>query len=326
MKPFHRATLLVSGLLLLSLSGCNGKLGHADSDDQPAAGPKAAEEEHGLKLDTEQREKLGLVTTPAADATFLAESPGYGVVVGHEPIAVASAELSNAQAALRQSQSTLARVQQLAGTSGALPTETAEAAERQVATDTAAFTLAERRLTALLGQSAPLKSSEHGSLPELASGQLKLVRVTFPLDALPGALPKRLRLARFNASATSRNWTGDGIWEAPADAAIPGRSIFTVVRGTDLSEGERLQVWAATGATVKGVTVPFTAVIQHNSAYWCYIAKPDGSFTRVLLDTSRPVAGGYFVSEGVAPADAVVSSGAGLLLAREINPSAEADE
>lgn len=326
MKPFYRATLLISSLLLLSLSGCNGKHGDADGDEHPATANKAAEEEHGLKLDTEQREKLGIVTTPAAVATFLAESPGYGVVVGHEPIAVASAELSNTQAALRQSQAALARVQQLAGTSGALPTETAETAERQVATDTAAFTLAERRLTALLGQGAPFKSAGHGSLSELASGQLKLVRVTFPLDALPGALPKRLRLARFSAGATPRNWTGDAIWEAPADATIPGRSVFTVVRSNELSEGERLQVWAATGATVKGVTVPVTAVIQYNSAYWCYVAKPDGTFTRVLLDTSRPVAGGYFVSEGVAPADAVVSSGAGLLLAREINPSAEAEE
>lgn len=325
MKAFHCATLLVFGLLL-SVSGCTGKPGAADSDDKPAAATKAEQEEHGLKLDAEQREKLGIVTTPAADATFLAESPGYAVVLSHEPIAVASAELGNAQAALRQSHAALARVQQLAGTSGALPTETAETAERQAATDAAAVTLAEHRLTALLGQSAPFKSTGHPSLSELASGQIKLVRVTFPADALPAAVPKRLRLARFDTRATSRNWTGDAIWEAPADIAIPGRSLFTVVRTSDLSEGERLQAWAGSGTTVKGVTVPASAVIQYNSAYWCYIAKEDGSFLRELLDTSRPTNGGYFVSEGVAPGDAVVSSGAGLLLAREINPSAEAEE
>ena len=91
------------------MSGCDGKFGAADDDDKATAASKVVEEEHGLKLDAEQREKLGIVTTAAANASFLAETPGFGVVLGHEPIAVASAELSNAQLAVRQSQAVLAR-------------------------------------------------------------------------------------------------------------------------------------------------------------------------------------------------------------------------
>ncbi len=326
MKAFHRATLLVSGLLLLSVSGCEGKFGAADDDDKPAAASKTVVEEYGLKLDAEQREKLGIVTTAAANASFLAETPGFGVVLSHEPIAVASAELSNAQLALRQSQAALARAKQLSGTPGALPTETIEAAERQAATDAAALTLAEHRLTALLGQGAPSKAPGQAWLTELAGGQVKLVRVTFPLGTLPAALPKHVRLTRLDSGATGRNWVSDAIWDAPADTTIPGRSFFTLLRAADVSEGERLQAWASSSATVKGIVVPAAAVIQYNSAYWCYVAKPDGSLSRVLLDTSRPAPSGYFVSEGIAPGDEVVSTGAGLLLAREINPSAEADE
>jgi hypothetical protein len=71
--------------------------------------------------------------------------------------------------------------------------------------------------------------------------------------------------------------------------------------------------------------VAASAVIQSNSAYWCYIEKPAGVFVRTAVDTSRPATGGYFVSAGVQPGDTVVTAGAGLLLARETNPATEAE-
>jgi hypothetical protein len=67
-------------------------------------------------------------------------------------------------------------------------------------------------------------------------------------------------------------------------------------------------------------------VIQSNSANWCYLEKPAGIFVRTAIDTSRPVAAGYFVTAGVVAGDIVVTGGAGLLLARETNPSTEAAE
>ena len=321
MKTSPFTTCLAGSLLLLAACSRNTA--------PTAAEPREAEagaEEHGLTLDKEQREKIGLATAPAPESTFLAELPGYGVVLGHEAIATASAEVATAQAAVRQSRAALARVQGLAGTAGALPAETGETAERQAAADAAALTLAERRLTALLGQGAPVNADGAATLAELATGQVKLVRATFPLGTLLTERPKRLRLARLDASGGARNWTGTVIWDAPADTAVPGRSFFTLLRASDIGEGERLQVWASTGATVKGATVPASAVVQSNSAYWCYIEEPEGSFTRTEVDISRPVTGGYFVSEGVAAGDTVVTAGAGLLLARETNPSTEAEE
>jgi hypothetical protein len=321
MKVSPHASSLAASLLLL-LVACSRNV-------EPAAfeTPEAdAGSEQGLTLDKEQREKIGLATSPAAESSFLGELPGFGVVQGHEAIAVASAEVATAQAAVRQSRAALARAQGLANTPGALPAEAAENAERQAAADATALTLAQRRLTALLGQGAPVNIDGAALLAELATGQVKLVRATFPLGALLDSLPRRLRLARLDASAGARNWAGTVIWDAPADTAIPGRSFFTLLRASDVGEGERLQVWASTGATNKGATVPASAVVQSNSAYWCYIEESEGSFMRVAVDISRPVNGGYFVSEGVAAGDAVVTAGAGLLLARETNPSTEAEE
>lgn len=342
MKPSMSTTILASSLCLL-LGACGNHAG-AKPEGSSAGSPKEAaagttkgadagdddeakgKSKEGLTLDAAQRAKIGIATAPAADAGFLAETPGYGVVLGHEAIAVASAEVATAQAAVRQSRAALARAQGLAGTAGALPAEATETAERQAATDATALLLAERRLTALLGQGSPLNGDAAKLLGEMATGQVKLVRATFPLGATFASTPKRLRFARLDAAGGARNWTGTVIWNAPADTAIPGRSFFTLVRADDVAEGERLQVWAATGANLKGVVVPASAVIQSNSAYWCYVEKPEGEFTRVAVDTSRPLANGYFVVDGVAAGDSVVTAGAGLLLARETNPSTEAEE
>lgn len=160
-------------------------------------------------------------------------------------------------------------------------------------------------------------------LRELASGKVRLVRVTFPLSALPAAVPKQVRLARFAVGDFARNWTSTEIWDAPADPAVRGRSFFTVLRASDALEGERLQAWASSGTTVRGVTLPASAVIDSLGAFWCYIEKPAGTFTPTLVDTSRPLEGGYFVTEGVAAGDAVVTSGAELLLSQQTEPEME---
>jgi hypothetical protein len=43
------------------------------------------------------------------------------------------------------------------------------------------------------------------------------------------------------------------------------------------------------------------------------------------IDTDRPIGEGYFVTQGIAAGDRVVTAAASLLLAREMNPSTEAD-
>jgi hypothetical protein len=45
----------------------------------------------------------------------------------------------------------------------------------------------------------------------------------------------------------------------------------------------------------------------------------------VPLDISRPMAGGYFTKDAIRPGEAIVTSAAGLLLARQTNPGSEAE-
>ena len=99
-----------------------------------------------------------------------------------------------------------------------------------MAVDTAALTLTNQRLSASLGQKPPWSGGENSALlQDLAGGRTQLVRVTFPLGALAGGSAKDLRAARLGSGRPKR-WKMTAVWDAPADAAVPGRSFFAVLR------------------------------------------------------------------------------------------------
>lgn len=309
--------------LLLALSACQ-QAPPAEPAAKEADGKEVAEE--GLVLDPKEVARLGIETTPAAASSFTPEGAGYALVIGREMLAQGVAEVATAEAAARQSRAALARVQGLAGTPGALPTETLETTQRQASADAVALSLAQRRLSVTIGDNPAWKSGASAqTLTALASGKLKLVRVTFPLGVVSGSAPRSLRLTPLDASAAARSWKAGGVWNAPADATVPGRSFFALLDSSEVGEGERLQAWASVGAATPGVLVPAAAVVISEGKYWCYIEREPGHFERVEVDGGRPVAEGYQVTKRVAAGDAIVTTAAGLLLARETNPSTEAE-
>ncbi len=309
----------------LSIAGC--RQGPSTAEAPPAqAKDKGAPEAEGVTLKSEEIEKAGIKTATLAATSHAPESTGYAVVITRETIAQALADLESAAAVERQSRSALARARGLAGTPGAMPIEAQETAERQAAVDHAAFVLAGRRLSSTYGQNSPWKENYHSPLlTSLARGDTKLARVTFPLGALGSAVPTRLRLTRIGAAQGSKSIESLAVWSAPADATIPGSSFFAILKGSDASEGERLMAHAAVGATAKGVVVPYSATVISAGKYWCYVEEKPGLFVRTEIDPSMPTDDGYFVKEGIAPGAQVVTTSAGLLLARETNPSSAAD-
>jgi hypothetical protein len=244
--------------------------------------------------------------------------------MAHETIAQAVAELRTAQAAARQSRSAFERSKRLNGTPGAMPADTQETAERQAIADQAALALARQRLSSTFGQNPPWKTREDSpELLALAGGETKLVHLTFPLGALGDASPTRVRLAHINASQGGKSWQSRSVWGAPADATVPGKSFFATLKDGDASEGDHLLAWASVGAPESGVLVPASAVVVSAGKFWCYVEEKPGTFVRTELDPTRPAADGYFVTEGIAAGDKIVTAGAGQLLARETNPSTE---
>jgi hypothetical protein len=308
---------------LLSIAACRQAPSTAQA---PAADAKdnVAAEAPGVTLKPDEIDKMGIKTTPAATRLQAPESTGFALVITRETIAQAIADLSTAVAVERQSSAALARARSLAGTPGAPSVEAQEAAERQAAVDHAALLLAERRLSATYGRNAPWKDNYSSpELAALASGESKLTRVTFPLGALGSAVPAKLRLAHLGESQGGTSFGSDSVWSAPADASVPGKSFFALVKGSDASEGERLLARAPVGAAEAGVVIPFAAVVITGDKYWCYIEEKPGLFVRTEIDASMPTDEGYFVRAGIAAGAKVVTTSAGQLLARELSASAD---
>ena len=293
----------------------------AKKTDPPSS--EAKDPDEGVSLSPEQVQKMGVVAQAAKSVDYTAENQGFGVILAHEIIATAVAELATAEAAERQSHAALTRSQRLAGTPGASAAELDDAAARQSAADGAALALAKQRLSAVVGAGAAVRpDGGNSTLRDLADGKTQLLRATFPLGALRGAAPRALRATPLDAAPGEIGWALTSVWNAPADPSLPGRSFFALLKGAEAGEGERLLVWApGAGAAVSGVLVPAAAVIIRDSKYWCYKEKKPGALVRVEVDIGRPLAGGYFVTDGIVAGDQIVTAGAGLLLALETNPS-----
>jgi hypothetical protein len=329
--------MLALCVALAALGGCHKSPPEAPAtaaEKSTAAAPAAESKDKdkdkdagaGVTLTPAQIEKVGLQTQALQTVDYAEETPGYGMVIPHEAIAQAVAELSTAQAAEKQSRSALGRAQRLSGTPGAMSADVEETNARQLAVDTAALNLAKQRLSASFGRSAPWSRGENLSLLQaLADGSEQLIRVTFPLGALPGEAPKTLSASRLGSGAAAKRWKLISVWPAPADATVPGRSFFSVLRAGELGEGERIIAWAPIGAPQPGVLVPAESAVISEGKYWCYVETKPGTFVRTEIDTGKPFENGYVVTQAVKAGDKVVTRGAAQLLAQESGSGADED-
>jgi hypothetical protein len=329
-RPIAGGLWLVGlGVSLAFLGGCHKAPSDANapaaSDSKAAPAAVEKDDGEGVTLKADEIEKMGIITAEAKAVVHTPDVAGYGVVVPHEVLAQSVSELVTAAATEKQSGAALARIQHLAGTAGALGADTQETAVRQDAVDRAALLLARQKSSTTFGQNPPWKDDfSSTTLNALANGQIKLVRVTFPLGTLGDKSPATLRLARISGSGTGKSWKSTTLWKAPADTNVPGKSFFALLNAADAGEGERLLAWAPVGEPQAGVQIPVTAAIVSGGKYWCYVEDKPRHFVRMELDTSMSTGDGYFVKDGIAPGDKVVTAAAGLLLARETNPSAGA--
>jgi hypothetical protein len=305
-----------------SVGGGKAEGGTAKGGDEARAGEGA---EAGVSLKPEEIEAMGITTTEAQPLLSAPEVQGFGVVMAHETIATAVAEVRTAIASERASHAALERTRRLSGTPGAMPAETQEAAERQAIVEQAALELARQRLSSSFGLNPPWKGSDNNKeLLALASGASKLIHVTFPLGMLGDVEPQTLRLGRIDSSqGGGKSWSSSTVWHAPADATVPGRSYFAILRTSEAGEGDHLLAWTPVGQVEQGVRVPASAAVISNGKFYCYVEEKAGTFVRTEFDPGRPAADGYFVKEGISAGDKIVTHAAGQLLARETNPSKE---
>jgi hypothetical protein len=311
-------------LTLLVLAGCNKSATTADAPDK-----KDDDNSPGVHLKDDDIKSMGITMAPAASVNYQPGVAGYGMVTGLDSIAQSDADLVTAEATASQSAAAAARARDLStGEEAAISREQLQVSEAKAASDQAALALARRKADAAFGLHPPWRSGEARAriMAALASGRTVLVRATFPLGSLGQSAPHSLTVTPLDAG--DKSYVTREIWDAPADPAVPGRSFYLLLDGSGLSQGQRVNVTAPAGAAETGVRVPASALVLSASQTWVYVETKPGTFERKAVDISKPMAGGYFESagSGIAANQSVVTNGAGLLLARETNPSTEAED
>jgi hypothetical protein len=312
---------------------------NADSDDAPKAAAPISQadkddkqRDDALKLTPTDITKLGIVVAPLVAASFQAEATGYGQVVGRDAVIQALSEIEVAQIRVTQSHAVLERSRQLEGTAGADAIPEHEAAVRQDAEDRSAAFLARAKMSSLLGQQAARALSANRALVDgLSAGRYKLVRAALPLGAVRGDATPSLRLVRLDAPPGDAGWRALHVWPGPVEAGVPGRSFLVIVDAPTLAEGERLMAYAAAagggkerggdGEVLQGAVVPASALLVSGDDAWVYVEHEPGNFSRERLDTTHPLAAGYFVTGKLVAGTRVITTGAGMLHSRELDVS-----
>jgi hypothetical protein len=322
-KPFvsgrpipGQITPLLFAAALLALADCS-------KEAPPAPTPSKSEATNTVSLTADEAAKLGILTVPSRPMVFSPRGAGYGMVVGLETVAQAFAELKTAAAAASQSNAAAIRARNLAGgDEAAVSQEVLEAAQSKALADEASLSLAQRKADATFGRDAPWRTDadRDQTLRKLAAGRAALVRVTFPSGALGAAKPVSIRVARLGTDEPA--WSTHIIWSAPADPTAPGAGFYGLLDGSNLTQGEHVTAWTGVGAALTGIWIPKAAILLSESDTWVYVESGSGHFKRIRVDISHPDGDGYFIQAdaGIAPEQHVVVGGAGLLLARELNP------
>lgn len=160
-------------------------------------------------------------------------------------------------------------------------------------------------------------NSTGGLMQRLINGQDVLIQVTLPFDAAdpqpnssiqvaPSAFPSRKMTATFLSMAPLSNNT------------IQGKTYFYHAKATDLRAGMQVNVLLNTsGSQTNGVIIPAAAVVWYGGKPWVYRQQSQEQFSRVPISTDIELDNGWFYTGSLKAGDAVVTSGAQLLLSEE---------
>ncbi|HKW28376.1 MAG TPA: hypothetical protein VJT54_03505, partial [Verrucomicrobiae bacterium] len=140
----------------------------------------------------------------------------------------------------------------------------------------------------------------------LPSGELASGTPTGAQLTLPGTAP--LVAADFlgRAATTDPLVQGMGfifVVTNPPAALVPGLSVTGILQ--------------LPGEPASGVVVPDAAVVRSDGRTWIYVQTADTTFARREIPLNHSTAGGWFVTNGLAPGDKVVVIGAQTLLSEE---------
>ena len=270
-----------------------------------------------VTLDEETQKLIALKIQQLAAVIIQPEVQGYGRVLDPTPLAVLSAELASAEAALAASQKEFDRLKALSEQKNASDRalQTAEAAARR---DQIAVESVRIRLVSGWGKAIAERADLADFARSLASLERGLVRVDLPAGEVVEKLPSSVGIV----VSGRKDWLpGELIGAAPnVDPQLQGQGFLFLVKNgpVRLVPGMAVKGFLQfDGKPLNGFTIPGSAVVRQSGGGWIYVQTGNDTFTRRKIPLDRPREDGWFITEGVTAGDRVVIGGAQELLSEE---------
>ncbi|HZM01789.1 MAG TPA: hypothetical protein VFC44_02095 [Candidatus Saccharimonadales bacterium] len=273
-----------------------------------------------LTIDGNTQKRIEVQVEPAVAATQSPEVKGYGRVIDPAPLIAQTSELATAQAAYVASSNDLVRLKTLEGqgNTSAHAVQTAEAAALR---DQLAVQSASDRLALSSGRILAKQEDLAAFIHRLTSDEIVLVRIDVPVGEGFPASPIGARIVDLSGKTIEAKFLG----AVPAvDPALQGAGFIFVAKTkpANLLFGESVAGYLQfAGRPVMGVAIPRNAVVRSQGAAWVYLKSGEETFTRIEIDLGQPIAGGWFVTQGVKAGDPLVTNPPQLLLSEELKAS-----
>ncbi len=286
-----------------------------------------------LRIGTAERHVSGIETAPLAAAEANATIEVYGIVVDLKALIEARGHLVAQEGAIRSlrtatalSEAEYQRAAALFKDDRNISERTMLAAEAQWKTDRERLSMAEGEVRSLR---ETLRATWGAPLADLATvpgspafAALVEMRDVIVQMTIPHEYDRALSTRPLFVEASGGGMRARTQLVSAAPGAAPGTvgtTWFFRAPAAGLRSGTRVTGYLSTGSgTSKGVVVPERAVVWHAGRPWVYVQRDADRFVRTPVSATRLISGGWFNAEGLEPGEAVVVTGAQLLLSEEL--------
>jgi membrane fusion protein, multidrug efflux system len=330
---------IAGGLIWRFIAGRADKA--AAQSEAPVQAPSRVKSENGhavLSFDPATQKANGISTTALSPAKQQTENQATAVVVQLQPLLDLKAsfntpatDLLRTRANARASQAEYERLRQLNQDGKNASDKALEAARATAESDAALVQNAQQAITvlkesALLHWGSVVAGWLEDNTPRMDA---LLMQRRFLLQVTATTAP------RFSAPKHAIVQFADGTHaEAGFISILPQLDprlqvpslLYEITAHPGLVPGMNLNVFLASGPLEQGAIIPADAVVWSQGAAWCYVEESPGKFVRTAVQTSNPVASGWFVTAGIDPNAHIVTSGAQTLLSEEFRSQIQADQ
>lgn len=313
-------------IFLLLLLLCITAFADDDDDDDK----KPSTQGQSINLNDKAQKTSGLQTIKLEAATVQIEAVAHGKVLATQALFElkqrylnAIAERDGIRAKARQAQQQMQRQQSLYQ-DGVSAKRSVEEQQVELTNAQAQLKIAQQhnmavREQAVLTWGTTLTTwalSDSKRLDDVLSGKKKLLQITLN-SQYKQDIPKSIHIA---ASGNREHAAiAELISLAPQTDSTQGQSYFFQTTAQNLSVGMNLTAWLPEQTQQKtGVIIPKSALLWVMNQAFVYVKTDNQHYTRRALTHYTASPNGYFVSEGLAPNEELVVTGAQMLLSEDL--------